>query len=80
MSNVTFTEFAEAFAQDLELETEHHFTCPLKEIPQYDSLGKINFSLVIERLFGFQIPYDVLDKQEGLKELYEYCVQHATGE
>lgn len=73
MSEITFDEFVEAFANDLEIENNEHLTTPLKQLPKYDSMGKITTSLTIERLFNFQIAYDDLDKHETLESLYTYC-------
>lgn len=72
MSKVSFEEFVKEFANDLEIDDHYCHTENLKDIPQYDSMGKITVSLTIERLFGFQIAYEVLDSVENIRLLYEY--------
>lgn len=73
MSRVSFEEFAREFASDLEIDDDQFLKSNLKNVPQYDSMGKITVSLTIERLFGFQIAYEVLDKAESIQALYSYC-------
>jgi acyl carrier protein len=73
MSKVSFDEFSKRFAEDLEIDDDHYLTANLKDVPQYDSMGKITISLTIERLFGFQIAYEVLDAAETVQSLYELC-------
>jgi acyl carrier protein len=79
MSNVSFAEFVGEVAKDLEIEGDQYLTAPLKDIPQYDSMGRIIVSLTIERLFGFQIAYEFLDQAESLKALYEVCCTQTQG-
>ena len=74
MSEVPFEEFALKFAEELEIEGDDYLETPLDEIPEFDSIGKITASLVIESLFEFEIDYDVLEEQESIKSLYEYCM------
>ena len=73
MSNVSFAEFSSEFAKHLEIEGNQYLTMKLKDIAQYDSMGKIIVSLTIERLFGFQIAYEHLDQSETLQAVYEVC-------
>jgi len=73
MSKVSFEAFAREFAADLEIDDDQFLTSNLKDLPQYDSMGKITISLTIERLFGFQITYAELDNPETIQALYEYC-------
>ena len=73
MSKVSFEEFAKEFASDLEIEGDEYVTAQLKDVTQYDSMGKITVSLTIEKLFGFQIAYEVLDNAETLESLFNYC-------
>ena len=73
MSIVSFEVFLSALAEDLEISYDDIAEIPLKDIPQYDSMGKIITSLTIEKLFGFQIPFDVLDKENSIESLYKYC-------
>ncbi len=79
MSNVSFEEFSREFAKDLEIDGEYYQTENLKDVPQYDSMGKITASLTIERLFGFQIAYEFLDQAESLQSLYEFCCTQSQG-
>jgi len=79
MSKVSFEEFSSEFAKDLEITDDQYLSGALKDVSQYDSMGKITVSLTIEGLFGFQIPYEVLDKEETIASLYEYCVKQSKG-
>lgn len=79
MSKVSFEEFAREFAIDLEIDDDQFLTSNLKDVPQYDSMGKITVSLTIERIFGFQIAYEVLDKADTLQSLYDYSCSKANG-
>tara|TARA_B100000963_G_scaffold57759_1_gene45874 strand:- start:917 stop:1153 length:237 start_codon:yes stop_codon:yes gene_type:complete len=74
MSKISFEEFALKFAEELEIEGDDYLETPLDEIPEFDSMGKITASLVIESLFEFEIDYDVLDEEKSIKSLYEYCM------
>ena len=80
MSSVSFEEFAREFASDLNIENDDHLTKPLKEVKQYDSMGKITASLTIEGLFGIQVSYTDLDSQETLEALYHYCLNQLRDE
>ena len=77
MSKVPLEEFALKFAEELEIEGDDYLETPLDEIPEFDSMGKITASLVIESLFEFEIDYDVLEEQESIKSLYEYCMNQS---
>ena len=74
MSKISFESFVKEFAKDLEIADYNYKEELLKDIPEYDSMGKITVSFTIERLFNFQIEYEVLDNTNTLIELYDYCV------
>lgn len=74
MSNVNFEDFAKEFAAELQIEDDNFIKTPLKDLKQYDSMGKITASLVIESLFSFEIDLDILDDVETLESLYQYCI------
>lgn len=76
MSKISFQEFSNEFIKDLQIEEQIDLSIPLKEINQYDSMGKITISLTIESHFGFQICYEVLDKIETIEALYNYCIEN----
>ncbi len=78
MSKVIFEEFAREFANDLEIDDDYFLSANLKDVPQYDSMGKITISLTIEKLFGFQIAYEVLDKADTIQSLYDYSCNKAN--
>ncbi|NCX94161.1 MAG: hypothetical protein EBX40_05760 [Gammaproteobacteria bacterium] len=77
MSNISFEEFSSEFSKDLEINDEHYLTAQLIDVPQFDSMGKITVSLTIERLFGFQVAYEVLDKVDTIQHLYEFCCKQS---
>ena len=76
MSNVTFEEFCSQFAADLNIEGNQFLDCPLGDISEYDSMGRITISLTIESMFSFEIPYEILDQAKDISSLYEYCVTY----
>lgn len=73
MSKVSFEQFSQEFADELEIEGTEFLTCLLKDLDEYDSMGKIVTSMVIEKLFNFEIDLEVLDEIADLKSLYAYC-------
>ena len=74
MSKINFEDFCAKFAEALEIENPSFAEVDFSETPQYDSMGKISASLLIEEQFGFQIPFEILDKQKNITELYSYCL------
>ena len=76
MSNVTFDEFLQKFLNELNIGVDDTTEKKLSEIPEYDSMGKINISLLIEELFNFQIEYEHLNTASTLEELYNMCVRN----
>jgi len=75
MYNVTFNEFAQKFADEVKIDVEAALGKSLKDISSYDSMAKINVSLLIEELFEFQIEYEVLNSADDLQALYELCLK-----
>ena len=73
MSKVTFYDFSKRFADELNINIDVVVGKKLSEIPDYDSMGKINISLLIEELFNFQIEYEDLNTSGNLEELYNMC-------
>ena len=74
MSTVNFEDFAKKFKETLEIPNDYFLNEELKNIQEYDSIGKIKTSLLIEELFNFQIEFEVLINQKDLKSLYAYCI------
>ena len=52
MSTVNFEDFAKKFKETLEIPSDYFLNEELKNIQEYDSVGKINTSLFIEELDG----------------------------
>ena len=75
MSDLTLEDFTEKFADELAINIHTLLANNLSEIDEYDSMGKINISLLIEELFEFQIEYEDLDSAETIKVLYEICIK-----
>ena len=73
MSKVDFNEFSEKFAEVLEIKDDKYLSAQLSDVSEYDSVGKINVSLLIEDLFHFQIDHDVLNEKDTLQSLYDFC-------
>ena len=76
MSNVSFDEFSQKFLDEINVNIEDIKDKTLGEIPEYDSMGKINISLLIEELFNFQIEYEDLNTTDTVEELYNLCVRN----
>ena len=74
MSNVTFDEFSQRFADEISIDLDAAKDQKLNDITEYDSMGKISISLLIEELFDFQIEYEDLSSASTLEELYKMCV------
>jgi len=74
MSNVSLSHFKSRFAEELEITDLETLEASLDSISEFDSMGKLVISVLIEELFGIQIEYEILESQETLEELYEYCV------
>lgn len=73
MSKINLEDFANRFAAELNIENKELLAEDLTNLPEYDSMGKINISLLIEELFGFQIDYEELNQLNTLESLYRYC-------
>ncbi len=73
MLKISFEDFVQQFKNELDIQTPDFSEVNLKDVPEYDSMGKINASLLIEKIFGFQIEFEFLDTVENLKSLWIYC-------
>lgn len=73
MSKVNLEYFSEEFKKSLSIKKEIGPNTFLKDIIEFDSMGKISTSLLIEELFNFTIDYETLDKTKTLNELYNVC-------
>lgn len=80
MPNITFDEFSTRFSDELSITLDVTRDLKLSEISEYDSMGKINISLLIEELFNFQIEYDHLSSADTLNTLYEICVTQGAND
>ena len=76
MCKVTFDEFSQRFADEININLDAAKDLKLNEIPEYDSMGKINISLLIEELFDFQIEYEDLNTAGSVEELYNMCLKN----
>ena len=76
MSNITFDEFSQRFVNEINIHLDATKDVNLNDIPEYDSMGKINISLLIEELFDFQIEYDDLNSATTLEDLYNMCLRN----
>lgn len=76
MSNITFDEFSQRFVDEININLDGTKDVNLNDIPEYDSMGKINISLLIEELFEFQIEYEDLNSATTLQELYKICLRN----
>ncbi len=74
MSKVNVEQFIVGLVKELEIQESISGETRLMNIKEYDSMGKINASLYIENAFGFQIDYEVLDRDQTVADLWKYCV------
>lgn len=73
MSKVNLEYFSDEFKKSLSIKRKIEPNTFLKDIEEFDSMGKITTSLLIEELFNFTIDYETLDKTKTLNELYNVC-------
>ena len=75
MSKINLKEFAQKFADELGISIDTALSENLSSMSEYDSMAKINVSLLIEEQFDFQIEYEDLNSIDTLKALYEICLK-----
>jgi hypothetical protein len=75
MSKISFEDFVTQFKNELNIQTLDFENIDLNDIPEYDSMGKISASLLIEGVFGFQIDFKFLDSEKSLLSLWQFCTQ-----
>ena len=76
MTIVSFDDFATEFSKNLEISNDNFKKSLLKDVPEYDSMGKITVGFLIEELFDFEISYEKLNNVDTLSSLYDYCIQN----
>ena len=77
MSKINFEGFSKEFKKSLTIKYEIEPSTFLKDISEFDSMGKITTSLLIEDLFNFTIDFETLDKTKTLSELYKVCYERS---
>jgi len=77
MSNVSLEVFAQRFARAVLL-VEVDPNARLADLQEFDSMGRIAASTMIEDTFGFQISYDILQGDQTLTQLYSYCLDNSV--
>lgn len=65
------TRFVTLFAKELNVEKEELLGSSLLETKEFDSMGKINISLMIEHEFNWQIPFEVLDEADNIEQIWD---------
>jgi acyl carrier protein len=76
MSLPSFEVFCQIVQKQLSVETKDFIDAPLQLLPEFDSLGKIRMSIVVEDAFGFELDYELMKQFKTLKELYVFCETH----
>jgi len=76
MLRPNFDDFCRIVQNQLSIETKDFVDVPLQLLPEFDSLGKIRMSIVIEDTFGFELDYELMKQFKTLKELYIFCETH----
>lgn len=77
MSEINFEGFSKEFKKSLSINYEIEHNAFLNNISEFDSMGKITTSLLIEDLFNFTIDFETLDKTKTLTELYKVCCERS---
>lgn len=77
MSEIGFENFNKNFKKSLNIKYDIQSNTLLSNISEFDSMGKISTSLLIEELFKFTIDYETLDKTKTLYELYKVCCERS---
>ena len=78
MSEISFDDFSGKVADLLQIEKKTLLLCELSDISEYDSMAKINISLLIEEIFGFQIEYEHLDSASKIEDLFDICLRERS--
>lgn len=58
-------ELKKQMSEILEISESNLETVNMSDIAEYDSMGKINVSLIIEELFEYEIDFDTLDSAKN---------------
>ena len=61
--------FKAEIAELLKISTNDLDSKDLDEIPNYDSMAKINISLIVEEIFNYKIPLSDLDESKNFSNL-----------
>jgi len=77
MSEINFKNFSREFKKSLSIKYEIEDNTFLKDISEFDSMGKITTSVLIEDIFKFTIDFETLDKTKTLAELYKVCCERS---
>jgi len=77
MFEINFEGFLKEFKKSLKIKYKIETSTLLKDISEFDSMGKITISLLIEELFNFTIDFEILDKTKTLGELYKVCYERS---
>lgn len=67
-----YIKFKEKTAEALEVDQSILDEYKLSDLKEYNSLGVIDLGLVIEEVFGWEIPLEALENAGYLRDLYAY--------
>ena len=76
MSTPKIDDFSKRIVTELNLTHELEPNIDLSMLPEFDSMGKINVSLLIEEMFRFQIDFEDLNSCKTLSDLYNFCIEN----
>jgi acyl carrier protein len=62
-------ELKKQMSEILEISESNLEKVNMSDIAEYDSMGKINVSLIIEDLFEYEIDFDTLDSAEKFSDI-----------
>ena len=80
MSEVSLNLFVSRFKDELGIDRVEILDTSLSELSEFDSMGKINISLLIEELFNYQIDYEDLNRLDKIHDLYEHCIKNVKND
>jgi acyl carrier protein len=70
----TFEKFTVKIADLLMVEVDGLLNHSLQDLPEFDSMARINVALLIEEEYGYQVALDDLNSIVSLKALYDFVV------
>lgn len=75
----SFEVFIEQVADLLMVEQEHLVGGNIQDLPEFDSMARINVGLYIEEEYGYQVSLDDLKSVNSLRALFDIVLKNSDG-